>query len=214
MTLSSFRTAPRQGLMDRAKIIVGYLYKMKHASIRFCTKVPDYSNIPIPEYGWERSIYGSVEEIIPDYAPAPYGPHIVMTTYVDANLCYNMVTGKSVTGIIHILNQTVINKFSKKQPVVETATYGSEFIAAWKATEQVIKIRTALRYLGVNIRGSTYMFGDNRAVVDSASTPKARLHKIHVLLSFHRVREAIAARIVHFIFTPKENNAADMLRKH
>ena len=125
-----------------------------------------------------------------------------------------MTTGKSVTGIMHLLNQTVIDYYTKKQPVVETATYGSEFMAARTATEQIMDLRTTLRYLGVHMHGPTYMFGDNKTVVDSASTPKARLHKRHVILSFHRTREAIAAKVLNFIFTESKNNPADLLSKH
>ena len=72
-------------------------------------------------------------------------------------------------------------------------------------------LRTTLRYLGVHIHGPTYMFGDNKTVVDSASTPKARLHKQHVILSFHCTREAIAVIVLNFIFTESKNNPADLL---
>ena len=87
-------------------------------------------------------------------------------------------------------------------------------MAARTATEQIMDLRLTLRYLGVNIIGPTYMFGDNRTVVDSSSTPKARLHKRHVLLSFHRVREAIAAKVIHFLFLNGSDNPADILSKH
>ena len=50
--------------------------------------------------------------------------------YVDANLYHCMLTGHSVAGIIHLINGTPIDAFSKKQSTVETATYGSEFVAA------------------------------------------------------------------------------------
>ena len=138
----------------------------------------------------------------------------MITTYVDANLCHDLTTGKSVTGILNLINQTVINYYTKKQPVVETATYGSEFMATRTATEQIMDLRNSLRYLGVNLVDRSYMFGDNQAVVDGASTPKARLHKRHVMLSFHRVREAIAAGIINFTFIDGKNNPADVLSKH
>ena len=125
-----------------------------------------------------------------------------------------MVTGHSVTGIIHILNKTPVDHFSKKQPTVETATFGSEFMAARTTVEQIIAIRTTLRYLGVPIIGSTYLYGDNKSVVDSCTVPRARIHKRHVILSFHRVREAIAARIIKFIHIPGDQNPADICSKH
>ena len=214
MTMSSFRVAPRQGHLDRLKRIYGYLAKMKHGASRFRTGAPDFSAIPITEYDWERSIYGKVKELIPEDAPTPYGPLVTITTYVDANLCHDMITGRSVTGVLHLLNKSIIDYYTKKQPRVETATYGSEYMAARTATEQIMDLRTSLRYLGVNIFGPTYMFGDNSTVVNSSNTPKARLHKRHVILSFHRVREAIAAKILHFIFIPGSDNPADILSKH
>ena len=58
------------------------------------------------------------------------------------------------------------------------------------------------------------MFGDNSSVVDSSMTPHAKIHERHVALSFHRVREAIAAKIIGYYFVPGEINPADILSKH
>ena len=81
------------------------------------------------------------------------------------------------------------------------------------ATEQIMDIHTTLRYLGVNLAGPMYMFGDNKTVVDRSSKPKSKLHKRHVLLSYHRAREAIAARMNKFVFIHSELNPADILSK-
>ena len=123
------------------------------------------------------------------------------------------MNGKSVTGILHLFNKTVINWYSKKQSTVETATYGSEFVAARTAMEQIIDLRLLLRYLGVTIKGSTMMFGDNESVVNSSSLPHARLHKCHTALSFHHVREGIAAGVAQFYYIPSLSNPADILSK-
>ena len=125
-----------------------------------------------------------------------------------------MLTGRSVTGIIHIANQTVINYFTKKQPTVETATYGSEFMAARTATEQILDLRLTLHYLGIPIEGHTFLFGDNKTVVDSCGLPRAQLHKHHILLSFHRVCEAVASKVLTFVHIHGVINPADILSKH
>ena len=78
---------------------------------------------------------------------------MVLTHYVDANLLHDMITGRSVTGILHFINQRLVDWYSKKQATAETATYGSEFVAARTCVEQIIDIRTTLRYLGVPIIG-------------------------------------------------------------
>ena len=66
----------------------------------------------------------------PHDAPKPLGKYVTLTHYVDVNLLHDLITGRSVTGILHLINKTPIDWYSKKQATVETATYGSEFIAA------------------------------------------------------------------------------------
>jgi hypothetical protein len=214
MTLSGFRAAPRQGHLDRAKRVVGYLYKMRHAVIRFRVDMPDMSDLEDIEYDWEHSVYGNVSEALPHNAPKPLGLPVMLVHYVDANLLHDMLTGESVTGILHFLNQCPIDWFSKKQATVETATYGSEYVATRTAVEQAIDLRATLRYLGVPVYGKSYMFGDNESVVGSSTRFDAKLHKRHTILSFHRVRESIAAKILGFFHIPGSINPADVLTKH
>jgi hypothetical protein len=71
-----------------------------------------------------------------------------------------------------------------------------------------------MRYLGVPLRQISYMFGDNKTVVDSSTTPYAKLHKRHTALSFHRVREAIASKMIAFYHIDGDLNPADILSKH
>ena len=214
MTMAGFRAAPRVGHLERVKRIYGYLAKMKHATIRFRTEEPDYSDLEDPEYDWEGSVYGDVKEVIPDDVPEALGKCVVNTTYLDANLYHCMITGRSVTGVLHFLNQTPIDWYSKKQATVETATYGSEFVAARTAVDQVHDLRLTLRYLGVPIKGKTLLFGDNESVVKSSAVPHATLKKRHCALSFHRVREAIASDMLLFSHVRGEGNPADILSKH
>jgi len=130
MTLSSFQAAPHHGHMELVQYIYGYLAKMKSAAICIHVSEPDYSPLPNQDFEWMHTVYGELKEILPTNAPEQLGEYVTMTHHVDANLMHDMTTGKSVTGILHLLNQTPIDWYSKKQPMVETATYGSEFVAA------------------------------------------------------------------------------------
>ena len=165
-------------------------------AIRVRTDKPDYSELPDTTYDWMHTVYGNVRENIPIDTPKPAGNNIILTTYVDANLYHDYITGRAVTGIIHLVNQTPIAWYSKRQATIETATYGSEFVAARIATDQIIDLRTTLRYLGVPVDQSTYMFGNNESVVKSSIIPHSSLTKRHNALSYHRVREAIAGKII------------------
>jgi hypothetical protein len=127
-----------------------------------------------------------VQEIIPDDMPPPKGKSLIMSTFVDANLMHDMITGRSVTAIFHFLNKTPIEWYSKRQATVETATYGSEFVAARTATEQIMDMRNTLRYLGVPIMQKTYMFGDNKSVTISSTIPQSSHRRQHIRIPLDR----------------------------
>ena len=150
-TMARFRAAPRQGHMDRLKRIYSYAIRTKDYAIRFRTDQPEYSFLPGQDLHWTYSVYGNVQEILPDDMPEPLGNAVVNTTTMDANLNHCLATGKSLTGCLHFVNKTPVDWYSKKQAIVETATYGSEFVAAKTATEQIMDIRQTLRYLGAPI---------------------------------------------------------------
>ena len=165
------------------------------------------------KYDWSYTVYGNVQEIIPNNCPKPLGKSVTTTITLDTNLLHCLATGVSLTACLHFCNQTPTDWYSKKQVTVESATYGSELVAAKTATEQIMALRYTLRYLGAPIKSKSYMFGDNRSVVTSATFPHATLSKRHNTLAFHRVREALAAKIIDFHWIQSEYNLSDMLSK-
>jgi hypothetical protein len=62
MMLSSYRSAPRVGHLDRARRIVLYLMRFKHACIRFRINEPDYTDLPDRPLEWNKSIYEGAME--------------------------------------------------------------------------------------------------------------------------------------------------------
>jgi hypothetical protein len=96
-------------------------------------------------------VYGNIREALPENCPTPRGKSVCTTTYKGANLYHDMVTGRAVTGVLHFINKTPIDWFSKKQSTVETAIYGSEFSSAKTAIQQKQGLCTMLRYLGVPV---------------------------------------------------------------
>ena len=107
------------------------------------------------------------------------------TTTLDTNLLHCLATGASLTACLHFCNQTPTDWYSKNQSTAETATYGSEFVAAKTATEQIMDLTYTLKYLGVPINSTSYIFGDNRSVVTNATLPHSTLSKRHNILAFH-----------------------------
>jgi hypothetical protein len=192
----------------------GYLRKHQDGAVRFRVEIPDHESTETPEeYEWEHTVYGGIAEELPPDMPEPKGKKVRITTYEDANLMHDLVTGRSMTGIIHLLNQTPIHWYSRKQASVETATYGSEFVAAKIVMEQIMDLRYTLRMLGVPLDGPAWKFGDNKSVITSATIPHSSLKKRHNALAYHRVRDDISAKVMYFIYVLSEKNAADIFTK-
>ena len=104
-----------------------------------------------PSIPLDRLSGSKTQEILPDDMPEPLGEAVITTTTMDANWNHCLATGKSLTGCLDFVNKTPVDWYSKKQATVETATYGSEFVAAKTATEQIMDIRQTLRYQGAPI---------------------------------------------------------------
>ncbi len=208
MTMSGFRVSPPHGACAVHHLLPGQDEACCHP------EEPDFSVLPDQQFDWAYTVYGHLEEVLPHDMPTPLGKFVTLTHYVDANLYHNLITARSVTGILHLANMTPIDWYSKKQVTVETATYGSEFITAWICMDQSIDLKNTLHNLEVPICKKAYMFGDNKSVVKSSTVPHAKLHKQHNALSFHQVREAIATAIIGFYHIEGNENPANILSKH
>jgi hypothetical protein len=213
MSLSAFRAAPRKGHLDRVCRIHGYLRKMMHGVNVIRTEEPDYSEFPHIDYDWTYTQYPDAKEALPDDAPRPLGKSITTGTWEDANLNHNLLSGKAVTGILHLWNKTVVDWYSKHQPTVETTTFGAESVSGRIAADQIIDLRLTAIYLGVPVKAS-YMFGDNESVVNATSLPHGKIHKRHHMLAFHKIRECVAAKIFRYFYVKGTTNPADILSKH
>ena len=125
VTTSRFRAAPRHGHMDILKRIHSYAIRTKDYAVRFRTEQCDYSFVPDHDSDWTYSVYGYVQEHLPDDMPEPVGKEVITKITMDVNLNHCLATGQSLTGCLHFVNKTPVDWYSKKQATVETATYGS-----------------------------------------------------------------------------------------
>ena len=93
--------------------------------------------------------------------------------FVDANHTVDKTTRRSIIGILIFCNRAPIIWHSKRQNIVETSTFGSEFAAMKDAVELIAALRCKLRMFGVPIDGLTDMFCDNEAVYKNAYMPES-----------------------------------------
>ncbi|MGH7974092.1 MAG: Ty1/Copia family ribonuclease HI [bacterium] len=112
------------------------------------------------------------------------------------------------------MNSAPIKWYSKRQNIVESSTFGSEFVALKIAVEMIEGLRFKLRMFGVALDGPANGFCDNNSVVQNVSNP-ATLKKKHNFIAYHKVRESTVAgkKIVRVCFEQGKFNVADMLTK-
>jgi hypothetical protein len=101
--------------------------------------------------------YPDAGEEIPKDLPLEKGPRVRMIVYVDVDHAHDLVTRRSITGILVMLNNTPIRWISKRQKTVETSAYGSELVASRIAKELTLEIRYMLQSLGVALYGLALM---------------------------------------------------------
>ena len=214
-TFSRFSMQPREGHLKGIIRVFGYLKRYNKGKILIDPNYPDHSGYPTPEYDNWREFYPEAEEHIPDLKdiPDPLGPMVRMTVYKDADHAHDIVTRRSVTGILLLINNTPVKYISKRQKTVETSTYGSELVAAKQAVELILEYRYKLRMMGANMEESALMLGDNKSVVLNTTMPSSVLKKKHCAVSYHKIREMIACKVLRFASIKSEVNFSDILTK-
>lgn len=210
--LSQHLVHPRQGHLEAVYHIYSYLKKHERSIMVFDDALLDLAPEDFPVFDW-TDFYGDVSEAIPSNAPEPRGNPVQINAFVDANHAGNQVTRRSHTGILIYANCAPIIWYSKAQATVETSTFGSEFVALRIATELIEGLRYKLRMLGVPLEGPANVMCDNKSVVNNSTIPSSTLKKKHNAICYHRVREAVAAKVIRIAHVPTGQNLADMLTK-
>jgi hypothetical protein len=97
---------------------------------------------PVEDHSKWMEFYPNIGEEIPKNLPPEKGPRVSMTVYVNADHAHDLVTRRSIIGILVMLSNTPIRWISKRQKTVKTSNYGSELVASRIDTELILKLDT------------------------------------------------------------------------
>ena len=136
-----------------------------------------------------------------------------MMAYVDLDHAGHAITRQSRTGYIVYLNKSPIYWTSKKQPSVQTSSFGSEFIAMKECCEYVRGLRYKVRMMGIPCDFPCYIYGDNKSVLVNSSKCTSTLKKKSCSIAYHFVREGVACDEWRVEYIPTDRNIADLLTK-
>jgi hypothetical protein len=94
-----------------------------------------------------------------------------------------------------------------------SSTFGSEFVAMRIAVDMIESLRYKLQGFGVPLDESANLFCDHKSVVTNSTIPTSTLKKKHNSIAYHRVREAVACKMIQISKVQSQENLADLLTK-
>jgi hypothetical protein len=164
---------PRVGHLEALYHVFEYMKShLDIGRVAFDPKTPMVDELVFNNGTDWKEFYGEVQEELPPKMSTSPGQRVTISAIVDANHAGNNVTRRSHTGIIISVQNAPILWYSKRQNMVEAATFGSEMVALRISKELIVAISYKLRMFGVEIDGPANVFCDNRAVVKNVSIPE------------------------------------------
>jgi hypothetical protein len=142
-SLSKFSSAPRQGHLELARNVFGYLRKYTKRGYMINPEPPEIDspyNVIQLEQDFRGQYHYFKEDLDPRF-PEPLLNELEINIFCDADHAHDKVTGRSVTGILGLVGSTPTIWSCKQQASVQTSTFGAEFTALKKATEEVVLLR-------------------------------------------------------------------------
>ena len=136
-----------------------------------------------------------------------------MRAKVDADHASDTVSRRSRTGFLMYLNCALVYRWSKKQTLVESSSFGSEFVAMKQCCEYIRGLRYKLRMMGIPCEGPMCIYGDNQSVLANTTIPDSTLKKKSQSSAYHFVHEGDARDEWRTSYVNTHDNEADLLTK-
>ena len=105
---------------------------------------------------------------------------------------------------------------SRRQQIVETSAFSSEFIALKQFIDDVEHLRFKLRMFGIPIHDDgepTHILCDNNSVVTNTSNVESSLKNNHSSIAYHFSRWNVAAGECQLAWVPIGENIEDAVTK-
>ena len=218
--LSQYQAAPRQGHLEQALHIFGYLDKHPKLTLYMNPELPNlnYGIFATTNASEFEEYYRGAKEEMPHQMPRPRGIAVRTSAYCDSSHGANKVTRRSHSGHILFVNSAPVKWLSRRQQTVETSAFSSEFIALKQCIEDIEHLRFKLRMFGIPLYqdedgDATCILCDNEGVVNNTSKVHSSLNKKHSSIAYHFARWNVAAGVCKIAWVPTTDNLADAMTK-
>lgn len=210
--LSSHMALPREGHLDALFHVFNFLKLHKNARMVFDPTYPEIDMKAFQEHDW-TNFYGNVKEPIPTDMPEARGKSPDIRYYGDADHAGDKLSRRSRSGYHIFLNSAIIMWRSHKQPTVETAVFGSEFVSLKNGMETLRSLRYKLRMMGIPVEDPSFVYGDNMSVIHNTQRPESTLKKKSLSICYHFCRECIATGEALTAHVRTHENSSDLCTK-
>lgn len=120
---------------------------------------------------------------------------------------------KSTSAYVFSLVSGICSWASKKQIVVAQSSAEAEYVAAAKATSQVVWLRRILEDIGEKQDKATTLYCDNKSAISIGKNSVSHDRTKHIAIKYHFVKEAIEKGEVQLVYCRTEEQLADLLTK-
>ena len=148
--LSSRLTYPLEGHIGAALCVMSYLKQKYNSLLVFDPTYPKIDEIIFKDCDW-KYFYGNVEEEIPPNAPYPRGKDIDLWAKVYSNHEGDKEIRLLRTGYLIFCHILLVYWLSKRQPMIETYVFGTDFVAMKHVMEALCSICYKILMVGVHL---------------------------------------------------------------
>ena len=146
-----------RGLSTKATVL-------KRMPIRLLDIIADSQNMNKLKPDFIKNYPDTKEETDPSF-PAPIWPILQQIFHVDSDHVHNLVTYKYLTGLLDYVTSIPSIWMRKRQWIIASSTYTTEFSALRTTIEEAQSLRYMLRCLRCTVPSDetypAYIFGDN-----------------------------------------------------
>lgn len=132
--------------------------------------------------------------------------------YADASYA-NEIGFKSRSGYAFFVNGSLINWFSKKQPVVALSSTEAEIISFSESVKESLCLRQLVNELNGPLRNPTTIAQDNQSAIAICLDPIQHARVKHMNVRQFFVRDHLANKEIKMIYCPTEEMIADIFTK-
>jgi hypothetical protein len=134
--------------------------------------------------------------------------------WADADWAACTATRRSTSGYISTLNGGAVSWKCRLQKSVATSTSEAEYVAASRASDDILYLRRVLEEAGFLQTNPTPLYEDNRSCRMMSENPVANDRSKHIDYRVHALRERVSEGIVRLIDCASEDMLADVFTKN